>query len=65
VLNRLAVLILRGAIKDGEAARVVLDDGHILVLPNHTDSETDSEMFDESDAVAELDDDDAGMDLYD
>jgi ATP-dependent Clp protease ATP-binding subunit ClpA len=65
VLNRLAVLILRGAIKDGEAARVVLDDGHILVLPNHTDSETDSEMYDESDAVAELDDDDAGMDLYD
>jgi len=65
VLNRMAVLILRGAIKDGEAARVVLDDGHILVLPNHTDSEDDSEMYDESDAVAELDDDDAGMDLYD
>jgi ATP-dependent Clp protease ATP-binding subunit ClpB len=65
VLNRMAVLILRGAIKDGEVARVVLDDGHVLVLPNHTDSEEDSDMYDESDAVAELDDDDAGMDLYD
>lgn len=65
VLNRMAVLILRGAIKDGETARVVLDDGHVVVLPNHTDSEDDSEMYDESDAAAELDDDDAGMDLYD
>ncbi|KAF5849237.1 hypothetical protein GGP41_006114 [Bipolaris sorokiniana] len=65
VLNRLAVLILRGSIKDGETARVVLDEGHVAVLPNHTDSEDDSEMYDESDAVHELDDDDAGMDLYD
>ncbi|CBX99694.1 Heat shock protein hsp98 [Plenodomus lingam] len=65
VLNRMAVLILRGAIKDGETARVVLDDGHIVVLPNHTDSEDDSEMYDESDAVADLDDDEGGMDLYD
>ncbi|CAN9294159.1 unnamed protein product [Alternaria alternata] len=65
VLNRLAVLILRGSIKEGETARVVLDDGHILVLPNHTDSEDDSEMYDESDAVAELDDADGDMDLYD
>jgi ATP-dependent Clp protease ATP-binding subunit ClpB len=65
VLNRMAVLILRGAIKDGEVARVVLDDGHILVLPNHEDSEDDSEMYDESDAAAELEDDEAGMDLYD
>jgi ATP-dependent Clp protease ATP-binding subunit ClpB len=61
----MAVLILRGAIKDGEVARVVLDDGHILVLPNHEDSEDDSEMYDESDAAAELEDDEAGMDLYD
>ncbi|KAL5388179.1 Heat shock protein hsp98, variant 2 [Paraphaeosphaeria sporulosa] len=56
VLNRMAVMILRGSIKDGEAARVVLEDGHIHVLPNHTDSEEDSEMYDESDAVAELED---------
>ncbi|CAI6336470.1 unnamed protein product [Periconia digitata] len=65
VLNRMAVMILRGSIKDGEAARVVLEDGHVQVLPNHSDSEEDSEMYDESDAAAELDDDDGGMDLYD
>lgn len=65
VLNRLAVLILRGAIKDGEIARVELDDGHITVIPNHTDSEEDSEMYDESDAVAELEDADGDLDLYD
>lgn len=67
VLNRMAVMILRGSIKDGETARVVLEDGHIHVLPNHTESEDeDSEMYDESDAVAELDGDgDGGMDLYD
>jgi ATP-dependent Clp protease ATP-binding subunit ClpB len=65
VLNKLAVMILRGSVKDGETARVVLEDGHIIVLPNHTDSEDDSEMYDdESDAMAELDDE-AGMDLYD
>jgi ATP-dependent Clp protease ATP-binding subunit ClpB len=65
VLNRLAVLILRGAVKDGELARVELDDGHIVVIPNHTDSEEDSEMYDESDAVAELEDADGDLDLYD
>jgi len=65
VLNRMAVLILRGAIKDGEVARVVLEDGHIQVLPNHTDSEDDSEMYDESDAIAELEDADGDIDLYD
>lgn len=60
----MAVMILRGSIKDGEAARVVLEDGHIMVLPNHSDSEEDSEMYD-SDAVAELDEEgDGGMDLY-
>jgi ATP-dependent Clp protease ATP-binding subunit ClpA len=65
VLNKLAVMILRGSVKDGETARVVLEDGHINVLANHTDSEDDSEMYDdESDAMAELDDE-AGMDLYD
>ncbi|KAF2749784.1 heat shock protein-like protein [Sporormia fimetaria CBS 119925] len=65
VLNRLAVMILRGSIKDGEVARVVLEDGHVHVLPNHTDTDEDSEMYDEDDAYAELEADDAGMDLYD
>ncbi|KAK5132078.1 Heat shock protein hsp98 [Cryomyces antarcticus] len=67
VLNRMAVLILRGAIKDGETARVVLEDGHIQVLPNHGDSdiEDDSEMYDEEDATGELLDGDGDMELYD
>ncbi|QDS77791.1 Heat shock protein hsp98 [Venturia effusa] len=68
VLNRLAVLILRGAIKDGETARVVLEDGHIHVLPNHTDTDEsdDSEMYEaeEEDAIHELEDADGDMDLY-
>ncbi|KAF2461790.1 heat shock protein [Lineolata rhizophorae] len=65
VLNRMAVLILRGTIRDGESARVVLEDGHINVLPNHTDSDMDedSEMYDEEDAIEELEDG-ADMDLY-
>ena len=67
VLNRMAVLILRGSIRDGETAKVVLENGHIQVLPNHGDSDLeDSEMYDEDDALAELDDgaDGGDMDLY-
>src|SRR6201996_105450 len=65
VLNRMAVLILRGSILDGEVAKVVLEDGHIQVLPNHTDTDIDEdeEMFDEDDALAELEDN--SMELYD
>lgn len=70
ILNRLAVLLLRGSIKDGETARVILEDGHVQVLPNHSDSELeeDSEMWDEEDAAQELVDgenDEGGMELYD
>lgn len=56
-LNRMAVLIPRGSIREREVARVVLDDGHIDVLPNHTDmgGENDSEMYDDEAAMAELD----------
>jgi ATP-dependent Clp protease ATP-binding subunit ClpB len=67
VLNRLAVLILRGAIRDGETAHVVLDDGHVHVIPNHSDSDADdSEMYDDDDEpIEELMDEDGGnMDLY-
>lgn len=69
VLNRLAVLILRNNIRDGEAARVELVDGKITVLPNHPDSDLeDEEMLvdDESDAVEEIVPDE-GMDedIYD
>ncbi|KAI7009083.1 Heat shock protein [Hortaea werneckii] len=70
VLNRLAVLILRGSVRDGEVARVVLEDGHIVVLPNHGESDLegdsqDEEMWDEEDAADELNGPDGEMDLYD
>lgn len=69
VLNRLAVLILRNNIKDGETARVELVDGKITVLANHPDSELDDEdmmVDDDEDAVEEIVPDD-GMDedIYD
>ena len=68
VLNRLAILILRGSIKEGEIARVVMIEGRIDVLPNHeiSDHDEDEEMFDsEDDVVAEIEDDNGDMDLYD
>ena len=68
VLNRLAVLILRGGVRDGEVARVVLEDGRITVLSNHAEESEDEDMMDEEDAVAELEDGiadaDPSMDLY-
>ena len=74
VLNRLAVLILRGGVKDGESARVELEDGRIVVVPNHGDSEEDddSDFGDDMDedsysgdeAAADLVDGRDGMDLY-
>lgn len=67
VLNRMAILILRGAIQNGEAARVVLDNNKLHVLPNHTDSElgSDDEMLDDEDAVDELAPEDMDEDIYD
>jgi ATP-dependent Clp protease ATP-binding subunit ClpB len=67
VLNRLAVLILRGSIRDGEVARVELEDGHIVVLPNHGDSEGEDDDVDMSDedAIHELEDRDGDLELYD
>jgi len=69
ILNRLAVLILRGQIKDGEVARVVLEDGRIVVRPNHIDNASDVEfdeddMTDGEDALAEIEDANGAMDLY-
>ncbi|ATY67423.1 heat shock protein HSP98 [Cordyceps militaris CM01] len=65
VLNKLAILILRNNIRDKETARVELEDGRIVVLANHHDSDPDEdeEMVDEEDAVDELDMDDG--DFYD
>jgi ATP-dependent Clp protease ATP-binding subunit ClpA len=67
VLNRLAVLILRGSVRDGEVARVELEDGHIVVIPNHGDSDGDDDDIDMSDeeALLELEDRDGDMELYD
>lgn len=68
VLNRLAVLILRNNIRDGETARVELVDGKITVLSNHPDSDMDDDdmIDDDDDAVEEIVPDD-GMDedIYD
>ncbi|KAK4864059.1 hypothetical protein LT330_010269 [Penicillium expansum] len=69
VLNRLAVLILRGSIKDGETAQVIMRDGRIDVLPNHevgdSSDGSDDEMMDEDDFDAEMDDTPVSPDLYD
>jgi ATP-dependent Clp protease ATP-binding subunit ClpA len=67
VLNKLALLILRGAVKDGEVAHVELEDGRVQVLANHTDAEMedDDDMIDEDEAVEELADADGDVDLYD
>ncbi|EEU43070.1 uncharacterized protein NECHADRAFT_95575 [Fusarium vanettenii 77-13-4] len=66
VLNKLAILILRNNIRDGEYARVELIDGKIVVLSNHEDSEIgeDEDMMDEEDAVDEMLDD-MDQDIYD
>ncbi|CAF9914443.1 MAG: Heat shock protein hsp98 [Gomphillus americanus] len=59
VLNRLAVLILKGGVKDGEIARVELTDGRIEVLSNHESGETSEDDEDDEDL------DDQGEDLVD
>lgn len=65
VLNKLAVLLLRGAIKDGEVARVTTDSaGRIEVLANHEDDMGDVDDLDMDDFAA----DDSDMEveeLYD
>lgn len=63
VLNRLAVLILRGSIRDGEAARVVMKNGRIVVLPNHDIDEEENSDPDE-DMEDSDPDTDGDMDLY-
>ncbi|KAI8634572.1 putative heat shock protein [Xylariaceae sp. FL1651] len=68
VLNRLAVLILRGAIRDGEVARVTLVGNKIQVLPNHPESdigEDEDMMLDEEDAVEDIAPDGMDEDIYD
>lgn len=68
VLNKLAVLILRNNIRDGETARVEVVDGKITVLSNHPDSvsgdDMDMRMEDEEDALEDLGADSMDEDLY-
>jgi len=67
VLNKLAILLLRGSVKDGEVAHVVLRDGQrIDVEPNHgaSDVEDDEDMFDSDEALAEIEENSGDMDLY-
>jgi ATP-dependent Clp protease ATP-binding subunit ClpB len=57
VLNKLAVLILRGSIRDGETARVELIDGKITVLANHEDSDMGSDddmMIDDDEDIEDI-----------
>lgn len=69
VLNKLAILLLRGTIRDGEKARVRLDHGKIVVLANHRDPnpepDYDAMTDDEEVAVDEVMGDDADEELYD
>ncbi|KAK4650589.1 Heat shock protein hsp98 [Podospora pseudocomata] len=66
VLNRMAILILRGSIRDGEVARVDLVDNKVTVLPNHQESEASDEemMIDSDDALDEIAPDSMDEDLY-
>jgi ATP-dependent Clp protease ATP-binding subunit ClpB len=67
VLNRLAVLLLRGSIKDGEVARVVMEDNRITVLPNHqgeSEEESSEDEMEIDDVAEELGGDDMELALY-
>lgn len=71
VLNKLAILILRNNVRDGETARVEMADGKIVVLSNHPDSEMgeDEDMVEDDDddeeAIDELVGDNMDEDIYD
>ncbi|CAG8981793.1 hypothetical protein HYALB_00004736 [Hymenoscyphus albidus] len=64
ILNRLAVLILRGSIRDGETARVVMEGNRVVILPNHQESE-ESSSEDEMDVDDVLDPETEDISLYD
>ncbi|KAK4217348.1 heat shock protein HSP98 [Rhypophila decipiens] len=67
VLNKMAILILRGNIRDGEVARVEVVDGKVAVLSNHEGSEDGDMMVDdyEDDAIDEIAPDSMDEDIYD
>ncbi|KAL4956811.1 heat shock protein Hsp98/Hsp104/ClpA [Aspergillus filifer] len=64
--QRLATRILDESILDGETARVVLNNGHIEVLPNHESPyKADDLMTDDEDYDDMEEEDSEKMDLYD
>ncbi|KOS19609.1 Heat shock protein hsp98 [Escovopsis weberi] len=67
VLNKLAILILRGGIKDGEVAYIELVDNRIVVESNHSDtgSEDEDMLEDEEEAAEDLMADEMEDDIYD
>ncbi|KAI5310239.1 Heat shock protein hsp98 [Ascosphaera atra] len=56
MLDRMAVLILRESIKDGETARVIMQNGKPYVIPNHVTSVVDGMSDDEMDVDGDVDD---------
>ncbi|KAK5663926.1 hypothetical protein OQA88_137 [Cercophora sp. LCS_1] len=65
VLNRMAILILRGNIRDGEVARVEVVNGQVTVIPNHdTEADDDGMMIDEDDAIEDIAPDSMDEDIY-
>lgn len=70
VLNKMAVLLLRGQIKEGEEVQIVMEDGRIVVVPNHDDSEPGEvdaldEDDDEDDVMGDVEPDAEERGLYD
>jgi ATP-dependent Clp protease ATP-binding subunit ClpA len=66
ILNPLAIHILKGSVRDGEVARVVMRDGRVTVLPNRVDQGSeDEEMVDtDEDLMEELEEEIGESDLY-
>ncbi|EZF26533.1 hypothetical protein H112_01402 [Trichophyton rubrum D6] len=58
LLNNLAVFILRGSIKDGEVARVVMHNGKVTIVPNHKDDYPDKMDTSSDDEDYDTEDDD-------
>lgn len=66
VLNRMAILILRGSIRDGEVARVEVVNGKVTVIANHPEADGDDEDMDidEDEALDEIAPDSMDEDIY-
>ena len=68
ILNKMAVYILNGSIKEGEVARIVMDNGKITILPNHQGMDNGVDSDDDEmdiDYRGDQQDDDEDVGLYD